>query len=130
MTFNKIVSACIALCLMATLVVAMSGCDDLGAYADTEEYYNSFGDIVLISGSSREEKSYSVEKYFYNKESREDFLEGEDGAYNGVEYSDYVYMAIPFECDMNVDTLALYIKSQNEVTVYINVFVTDEIPSE
>jgi hypothetical protein len=114
---------------MATLVVAMSGCDDLGVYDDTEEYYNAFGDIVLIGGTSGEKDEYSVEKYFYNKESREEFLEGDDGAYKGVEYSDYVYMAIPFESSIDMDTLALYVRSQSDVTVYINVFVTNRIPS-
>lgn len=130
MTFKKIVSTFVVFCIMATLAVAMIGCDDLGVYEDTEEYYSSYGDIALISGTSKETEEYSVEKYFYNKESREDFLEGEDGAYNGVPYSDYVYMAIPFESSINVDTLALYIQSQNDVTLYINVFVTDRIPTE
>jgi hypothetical protein len=130
MTFKKIVSTFITFLLMATLAVAISGCDDLGAYEDIEEYYNAFGDIVLISGTSKDKESYSVDKYFYNKESREDFLEGKDGAYKGVEHSDYVYMAIPIESTIEIDTLALYIKSQNDVTVYINVFVTDKIPTE
>ena len=76
MTFKKIVSTFIAFCLTATLAVAVSGCDDLGAYEDTTEYYNAFGDIVLIGGTSKETESYSVDKYFYNKESREEFLEG------------------------------------------------------
>ena len=129
MRFKQIVSTFIALCLMATLAVAMSGCEDLGAYEDTEEYYNAFGDVVLISGSSKEKEEYSVEKYFYNEESREGFLRGEDGAYKGVAYSDYVYMAIPFESNINMDTLALFIQSKTDVTVYINVFVTDKIPT-
>ena len=128
MTFKKIVSTCISLLLVATLAVAMSGCEDLGAYEDTEEYYSAFGDIALISGSSKVKKEYSVEDYFYNEDSREDFLMGDDGSYNGVEYSDYVYMAIPFESSINMDTFALYLQSQQDVTVYINVFVTDEIP--
>lgn len=130
MTFKRIVNACIALCITATLVVALCGCEDLGAYGDTEKYYNSFGDIVLISGASRVKNEYSVEKYFYNKESREEFLAGEDGAYKGVEHSDYVYMAIPFESTIDMDTLALYIQSQEDVTVYINVYVTNTIPSK
>ena len=128
MTFKKIVSTCISLLLVATLAVAMSGCEDLGAYENTEEYYSAFGDIALISGSSKVKKEYSVEDYFYNEASREDFLMGDDGSYNGVEYSDYVYMAIPFESSINMDTFALYLQSQQDVTVYINVFVTDEIP--
>ena len=40
MTFKKIVSTCLALCITATLAVAVCGCDDLGAYEDTTEYYN------------------------------------------------------------------------------------------
>lgn len=130
MAFKKNVFILTALCLVATLVVAMSGCDDLGAYEDLDEYYSSFGDVVLISGISKHKEEYSVGKYFYNKESREDFLAGEDGAYKGVEYSDYVYMAIPLKSAIDMDTLALYVKSQNDATLYINVFVTDRIPTE
>ena len=130
MTFKKIVSLFIAFCIMATLGVAMSGCEDLGVYEDTEEYYSSFGDIVLIKGTSKDSDEYSVEKYFYNEDSREDFLEDEEGAYKGIEHSDYVYMAVPFESDIDMDTFALYLQSKNDVTVYINVFVTDKIPTE
>ena len=129
MRFNKIVSAFIAFCLMATLAVAMGGCEDLGVYEDTEEYYSTFGDIALISASTKEKKEYSVDEYFYSEESREDFLVDEDGAYNGVPSSDYVYMAIPLESTLNMDTIAMYMQSQSDVTVYINVFVTDKIPS-
>jgi hypothetical protein len=129
MIFKKIVSVSIALCLMATLAVAMSGCDDLGVYEDVEEYYDTLGDIVLIHGSSKAKESYSVEEYFYNENSREDFLVGEDGTYQGVAYSDYVYVAIPFKSSIDMDTLALYFQSQNDVTVYINVFVTYHIPT-
>ena len=129
MTFKCIVKASVALCMAAILVIAACGCEDLGAYDNTEEYYSSFGDIVLIDGTAKNKKEYSVEKYFYNKESREDFLRGEDGAYKGVEHSDYVYLAIPFESNIDMDTLALFIQSQNDVTVYISVFVSDKIPT-
>ncbi|MBO7303369.1 MAG: hypothetical protein J6U68_04200 [Clostridia bacterium] len=129
MRFKKIVSTFIAFCLMATLAVAMSGCYDLGAYEDEGEYYDAFGDIVLINGSTKERKKYSVEKYFYNEDSQEDFLEGEDGAYKGVPSGEYVYMAIPFKSIIDMDILAMYMCSESDATVYINVFVTDEIPS-
>lgn len=128
MTFKKILSVALVFCITAILAIALCGCDDLGEYEDEEEYYGSFGDVVLISATSRESKEYSVEEYFYNKDSREDFLSGEDGVYNGVPYSDYVYMAIPFDSDIDMDTLALYIRSQSDVTVYISVFITDDIP--
>ena len=119
-----------ALCIMAVLGIALCGCDDLGEYDDVREYYDSFDDIIMINGTSREE--YSVEDYFYNEDSREDFLEGDDGAYDGVEHSDYVYVAIPFKSDIEMDTFALYIHSQEDVAVYINVFVVDvdDIPSQ
>ena len=87
---KSIIKASFVLCITAILAIALCGCEDLGAYEDTEEYYASFGDIVLIDGTSRERSNYSVEDYFYNEESREAFLAGEDGAYKGVEHSDYV----------------------------------------
>ena len=110
-------------------MIAACGCENLGAYENTEEYYSSFGDIVLIDGTTKDKTEYSVDQYFYNKESRKDFLRGEDGAYEGVEYSDYVYMAIPFESNIDMDTLALFMQSKTDVTVYISVFVSDKIPS-
>ena len=122
MTFNKIVSTLLVFCLMATLAVAMSGCEDLGAFENTNEYYSSFGNIVLISGTTKEEKEYSVNKYFYNADTREDFLKGEDM----VAYSDYMYMAIPFNSNIDMDTLALYLQSKNDVTVYINAYVINK----
>ena len=129
MTFKSIIKHCVVFCVTAILGIAVCGCEDLGAYTDTTEYYNSFGDIVLIEGTTRGRYEYSVEEYFYNEDSKEDFLAGEDGAYEGVKHSDYVYMAIPFESNIDMDTLALYIQSKTDVTVYISVYVTDYIPS-
>ena len=122
MTFKKIVSSLLALCIMAALAVAMGGCEDLGAFEDPNEYYSTFGDIVLISGTTKEEKEYSVDKYFYNEDSREDFLNGEER----IPYSDYTYMAIPIKSNIDMDTFALYLQSQNDVTVYINAYVINE----
>ena len=130
MARNKRSVICITLCIMTILGVVLCGCDDLGAYDSTAEYYSSFGDVVLINGTTRESKSYSVDEYFYNEKSREDFLKGEDGVYTGVEHSDYVYMAIPFEKDIEMDTFALYLQSTENVTVYINAFVVDKIPTD
>lgn len=125
MAFKKIACTFLAL-FMAALVAAMSGCEDLGAYENTEQYYEAFGDIVLVSAASGEDEAYSVEEYFYNEASRENFLKGEDGAYQGVAHSDYVYMAIPFESGIDMDTLALYLQAHQDIAVYINVFVIDK----
>lgn len=130
MTFKKVIKACIVLCATAILAIAVGGCDDLGVYSDAEEYYSSFDDIVLISGTSREKDNYSVKDYFYNDDSRRDFLRGDDGTYKGVPHSDYVYMAIPFESDIEMDSFALYIQSESDVSVYMNFYITDKIPSE
>ena len=129
MRFKSISKAFVALCMAAIILIAACGCEDLGAYENTEEYYSSFGDIILIDGTTKNKTEYSVETYFYNKESREDFLKGEDGAYKGVEYAEYVYVAIPFESSIDMDTLALFIQSKADVTVYISVFISDKIPT-
>jgi hypothetical protein len=113
------VKAFFALCMTAILAIAVCGCDDLGEYEDTDAYYSSFGDIILVSAESGDDEDFSVKEYFYNEESREDFLKGEDGAYGGVPHGDYVYMAIPFENNIDMDSLALFMQSENDVAVYI-----------
>jgi hypothetical protein len=128
MTFKGIVKACSVLCITAILGIAVCGCEDLGAYNDVDEYYDSFGNIVLIDGATGDREEYSVEDYFYNKESKENFLAGEDGVYRGVPHNDYVYMAIPVESSIDADTLALYIQAKADVVLYIYVYLTDEIP--
>ena len=120
--------AFIALCITVILAITVCGCDDLGAYESTEDYYDSFGDLIFIGGAAEGGKSYSVKDYFYNKESRNDFLTDDNGVYNGVTQSDYVYVAIPFEKDINMDSLAMYIQASQDVTVYINFYLTDTLP--
>ena len=129
MTCKQVVKTSIAICMAVILAITACGCEDLGAYEDTEDYYSSFGDVVLISGTSRDVEDYSIEEYFYNEESRENFLRDENGEYSGIEHSDYVYIAIPVESDMEIDSIALFMQSQSDVTVYISAFLTDKIPS-
>ena len=129
MTFKKNVITCVALCITAILVIALCGCEDLGAYEDTTEYYGAFGDVVMIDGASKNIESYLVEEYFYNEESRENFLVDDDGVYNGIEHGKYVYMAIPFEKEVEIDSFALFMQSQEDISVYINFYVVDDLPS-
>ena len=129
MTFKRKILACVAFCIMAILVIAMCGCEDLGAYESTEEYYASFGEVIFLGGAAGTGKSYSVDEFFYNEESKENFLTDENGNYTGVIHSDYVYIAIPLEKDLKMDSLAMYLQAKNDVTVYINVYVTDKIPT-
>ena len=120
---KSIFKAFLAICITATLWVALCGCDDLGVYEDTEEYWNSFGEVSLVSGTSKKIDGYSVEEYFYNESSREDFLVGEDGKYKGADHSDYSYMVVPFESSINMDSFALYLQSQTDVTLYVDLYV-------
>ena len=129
MRFKQIFRSCTAIFIAAILAIAACGCEDLGDYSSVEEYYSSFGDVVLISGTNKEEQRYSVEKYFYNEDSRENFLEGEDGIYKGVAHMDYVYVAIPFNSEVELDALSMFLQSRRDVTVYINVYLTRKIPS-
>ena len=128
MTFKHKIKACFAFCIMAILVIAMCGCDDLGAYESTDEYYASFGDIVFLGGAAKDGIEYPVEDYFYNEDSREDFLTGDDGEYSGVPHSDYVYVAIPVQTDLKMDSLAMYLQAKSNVALYINFYVVDKLP--
>lgn len=129
MKFKRIIKSCTAICIAAIFMIAACSCGDLGDYDTVEQYYSSFGDVVLIDGESKQENRYSVEEYFYNKESQDNFLSGEDGAYRGVTRDEYVYMAIPFERNIKMDTISLFLQSYSDVTVYINVYLTSDIPS-
>ena len=128
MKFNRHIAAFVAICITAILVIAVCGCDDLGAYSDTEEYYNSFYDVVFIGGAAGTGKGYPIEDVLYNKESRENFLTDENGGYHGVEHSNYVYVAIPFARDIDMDSLAMYVQAKNDVELHINVYIAEDIP--
>ena len=128
MTFKRKLTAFLAACITAILWIALCGCEDLGAYESTEDYYASFGEVVFLGGTAKDGKSYSVKDYFYNEKSREDFLTDENGVYSGVEHSDYVYVAIPLNKDIKMDSLAMYLQAKEDVTLYVNVYITDTIP--
>ena len=120
-SFKRKLISCVALCITAILGIAVCGCDDLGAYENTEEYYDSFDKIIFIGGEAGDGEGYSVEKYFYNENSRDDFLEGEDR----VTPDEYMYVAVPFTKDIKMDSFAMYLQATRIVTVYMNVYLID-----
>ena len=130
MKSKSIVNAFVVLCITAILAIAVCGCEDLGAYEDTAEYYDCFGNIIFVDGVTGDYSDYSVEDCFYNKESKENFLAGENGEYMGVPHDYYEYVAIPVESTIDMDTLALYIQADDKATVYISIYVADKIPDE
>lgn len=123
-----------ALCVALLLSVCLCGCDDLGVYEDPQQYYDSFGSICLIGGEREDDEypraEYSVEEYFYNTASREDFLEDDSGVYSGVPEKEYIYMAIPLRADLCLDSIALYLRSSQDVVIYVSAFLVDEIPEK
>ena len=118
----------IVLCILAIPAIALCGCDDLGEYVDVDEYYASFGEVVLIDGITEISTNHLIKDDFYNEESREHFLVDDNGIYQGADHANYVYMAIPLNKDLNVDSIALFLQSMEDVTLYINVYVTSSIP--
>ena len=130
MKSKSIINAFVVLCITAILAIAVGGCEDLGAYNDTTEYYDCFGNIIFVDGVTGDYSDYSVEDCFYNKESKENFLVGENGEYMGVPHDYYEYVAIPVESTIDMDTLALYIQADDKATVYICIYVADKIPDE
>ena len=121
----------VAVCITAVMMmIALCGCDDLGEYVDVEEYYASFGEVVLIDGITKESTNHLIKNCFYNESTRDDFLVDPSGNCDSVDHTNnYVYMAIPFKKTIDVDSVALYLQSTSEVTLYISVFVVSEVPS-
>ena len=112
---KKLVSISVAAILAAALV----GCFDLGDFSDEADYYAAFGDVRLVYQNPNtkekdvEKEDYSIQDYFYNKNTGEDFAYGDPKDEDPDEGKDipqlsYVYMAIPVQRDMRVDSVALY----------------------
>lgn len=103
----------------------------MGAFEDLAHYYASIGDITLISDPKNSGgDSYSVEEYFYNKNSQDEFLVNEQGEYTGVEAKEYIYMAIPISEDIIMDDISLYMCSDSDCSVYISCYIVDELPNK
>lgn len=100
-----------------SLFILSSCSPSLGIYDKEEgnfgfdDYYASFGDIVgkYEENNDFTDDSYDVKKSITN-EYIMDLLEWEDGA-KKVEFRQYVYIVIPFERDLKIESLALYLAS-------------------
>ena len=132
---KKLVSIGVAAVLAATAV----GCFDLGEFSDEEAYYDAFGDVQLVyqnpSAAEKdvESEDYSIKDYFYNKNTGEDFTYGDPKDEEPDEGKDipqlpYVYMVIPVEQDMKVESLALYFNALETCALDISFYVVDELP--
>jgi hypothetical protein len=136
---KKLVSISVA----AILAVALAGCFDLGNFNDEAAYYAAFGKVRLVyqnpSLNLKEDKKdiqyseYSIEDYFYNKNTGENFTYGNPKDEESDEGKDipqlsYVYMAIPVKEDLNIDSVALYVNAQQACSLEVFFYVVDELP--
>ena len=108
--------------LILALIVFSTGCaTDLGTFSednDYEEYYESFGDVVGIFDGG--DLSYDVEDSLFNYTTVNE-LKWEDDD-DAVEEKEYVYIVLPFEKEMILESVALYVKASKDCTIYINAF--------
>lgn len=109
--------------LVISSMLLFSGCFDLGKFEDDEEYYNSFGDVRLISQQgATNAKDYSFKDYFYNEKSVNDF------AGDIVNEDEYIYLILPVTNGFNLSEFSLYLKSENGGVVYFSLYISDFIP--
>ena len=132
---KKLVSISVAACLAA----ALAGCFDLGDFDDETAYYAAFGDVGLVfQNPENKEKDveieeYSIKDYFYNKNTGNDYTYGDPSDEEPDEGKDipqlpYVYMAIPLEKDLKVDSLALYFNGTQTCSLDVYVYVVKDLP--
>ena len=130
MTLTKKTSFLFSIVLILALIVFSTGCaTDLGTFSednDYEEYYDSFGSVdglfeVETVGQYEPVKlSYSIKDSLLNDETVNEMdWEDEDDA---VKSKEYVYIILPFETAMKLESVALFIKSEIDCEVHINAF--------
>ena len=119
-TLAKKISYLFSVVLILALIVFSTGCAvDLGTFGedgDYTEYYESFGDVVgLFDGG---ELSYDIEDSLFNEKTVNELAwEDED---DEVQMKEYVYIILPFEKEMKLESIALYIKSDKDCVIYIS----------
>jgi hypothetical protein len=133
---KKLVSICVAAILSVTLV----GCFDLGDFSDESAYYAAFGEVRLVYPNANAEKKdvqhkdYSIKDYFYNKNTGKNFTYGdpkdeEPDEEKKMPQLQYVYMAIPVEQDLTVESVALYFNTLQTCSLEVFFYVVKDLPN-
>lgn len=114
----------LAIVVSFVLIFSLTACMDLGSFnADDnyQEYYDSFGDVEgIFDGGSH---SYDLEKSLFNAYSIEK-LDWEDDD-DRVAYEEYVYIVIPFEAALKIESVALFLNSEVATDLEISAFYFD-----
>lgn len=134
---KKFLSISVAAVMASTLV----GCFDLGDFSDEAAYYDAFGDVGLVyQNPDSEEKdverdNYSVEDYFYNKNTGEDFTYGnpeddEPDEGKNIPQLSYVYMVVPVKQNMTIESIGLFLNATRTCSLEIIFYVVDSLPDD
>lgn len=126
--------------VIISCVVTLSGCMDLGDFENEQDYYNSFGDVILVYEDTTTidknvcTKQYSVRDYFYNKNTSDNFsygdpLDDESDANKDIPKLQYIYLALPIKKDFEIDSFALFMNTNEDVYVDINLYLVDTLPN-
>ena len=119
---TKKLSYLFSIVLILALLVFSTGCaTDLGTFSednDYEEYYDSFDDVVgLFDGG---DLSYDIKDSLFNEKTVTD-MEWKKEEYE-VATKEYVYIILPFEKEMVLDSVALFIKATQDCELYLSAF--------
>ena len=128
----------IAISVAVLSTVTLANCFDLGDFSDESAYYAAFGDIGLIDGSRTEkeggevvreinQEDYDIQEYFYKDSFNVKSSVGE-AEEKYTPQLPYIYMAIPVEQDMNVDSLVLYFNATKACALETSFYVVDTLP--
>jgi hypothetical protein len=140
MRINIFLKKLLSIGVAVIFAVALVGCFDLGDFSDESAYYESFGDVRLVYQNPNSDKKdikskdYSIEDYFYNKNTGENFTYGDPNDEESDEGKDipqlsYVYMAIPIEQDLSLESLALYFNAIQTCSLEVFFYVVDDLPN-
>ncbi|MGN1060296.1 MAG: hypothetical protein ACI4QN_01040 [Candidatus Coproplasma sp.] len=110
-----------AVLLLALSSLFLGGCFDLGDFENEEQYYLSFGLVSLI-GKDKVQKSYSLSEYFYNESTVNDFE-------CNIASDEYIYFAVPFSRDMQVDSFTLFINCETTCSFNYSAFIVTSLPT-
>lgn len=100
-------------------LVMLVGCT-VGNFESTEDYIETFDEVVLIS-SDREKDSYDFGEYFYSEKNLKDFS-GEL-----VNEEDYIYFYLPFTKEEKVTVFGMWLKSDIDVTLELEFFTSSSL---
>ena len=129
----------VAIGVAAIIAVTLVGCFDLGDFSDEAAYCAAFGDVRMVyqnptaAEKDIECKDYSVKDYFYNKNTGENFAYGDPKDEESDEGKDipqlsYVYMAIPVEQDLKVESVVLYFQAIQTCSLEVFFYVVNDLP--